>query len=98
MPRTFAIDSGNSARLGKRIFAVDSGNVTRLAKRIFVIDSGNSARLIFASQITFTMTAGQQGTTKGYQNGTIGSVSSVTNLDAGLTIQKLYDETTGFTN
>jgi hypothetical protein len=54
--RSFIVDSGNTARLAKRLFIIDSGNVARQAKRIFVIDSGNVARLVYVSAITNSRT------------------------------------------
>lgn len=45
--RSFAGDSGGTARLAARIFVGDSGGTARLVKRIFVGDSGGNARLVF---------------------------------------------------
>jgi hypothetical protein len=74
--RTFALDSGNAARLAARIIAIDSGNAARVAKRIFVVDSGNVARLIYQGTRQLTITSATSGTIKGYQRGSFGTLTA----------------------
>jgi len=95
--RSFAVDSGATARLAARIFAIDSGATARLAKRIFVVDSGNVARLVYQGTRQWTITTATSGTIRGYQRASFGTLTAdITGPStAGLSVFSTFNNSTG---
>lgn len=89
--RSYIADSGGTARLIKKLYIADSGGTARFVKKLYMADSGGTAHLVYAPEITGTITAGVDGNLKGYALGSYGSLSGYSG-PSGISLEALYDD------